>query len=612
MITSVSSKKRGSKFQRGLGNYRVQPGLMPRMIERFLSSLDCPRALTVYLLYTNGEHEQLAQLEFNPLAYKDSREVRDAYAATKFLSKFKGLTLDYDLDEVALRKFEKFELLCAGTNKRFRDLSRDPLFSGSRVWLHNAIIRKIERILGAFNVEEFFSHPDWGPGASTLIKRANASPQEKFQCETGITRDLYNLISPIIIESAFPQWGSHLIYSGFPNFQVGNKIVTVPKDASTNRVIAIEPGLNLFFQLSIGEMIKSRLLRIGIDLRYQTRNQDFALYGSKTRKVATIDMSSASDSISYGLVRELLPPRWFSVMESCRSRYGQLGGRLLKWEKFSSMGNGFTFQLESLIFYATALACVEYLHLESDLVGVYGDDVVIPTPAFELFSSMIEFYGFQINVKKSHLYSSFRESCGAHFYEGWDCKPLFLKEELSTIQSVFRLANAVRRLSLRRGFSLGCDNSFRAVFDLLVSSVPKALRLRIPETLGDGGFISNFDEASPSRASTRYLTQGWEGYIVRSAVDSSVKRIDERVGYLLAELWRLSQSSISQRDTTKRPSTLIKAIELNVGANLLEIDGRNTVSSHKTLLRLVNSVVAQWNDMGPWVDILPPRFHERS
>jgi hypothetical protein len=606
----MSSKKYGGRFHKGISSYRVPEELSPQVIEQFLSALDCPRALTVALLFRNGEHEQLAQLEFNPKDYNDLVSLRDSYAATKFLSKYKGLSLSYDLDQVAFEKFEKFESLCKETNSRFRNLQHDRKFSGRVVWLHNAVIRKVAKILGDYSADELFSMPNWGPGASTLIKRRDASPAKKFRCETGITRDLYDLIPWEILEDAYPLWSSVLVDSGFPNFQVGNKVITVPKDASTNRVIAIEPGINLWFQKSVGDMIGNRLRRYGVDLRYQSRNQELARRGSYDSSLATIDLSSASDSIASSVVEELLPRRWFLLLDACRSHYGTLSNSTRKWEKFSSMGNGFTFQLESLIFYAAASCCAEYLHISSADVSAYGDDVIIPAPCFELFSELIDFYGFRINLKKSHHDSLFRESCGAHFFSGKDVKPIYLKDRVTSVPAVYRLANAVRRLGHRHNLRYGCDRRFRSTFELLVSLVPKPFRIRIPEGLGDGGFISNFDEATPSRAS-----HGIEGYRVRNVVEVSRTYQDETVGYLLASLWQLranvdldfgfrehlatSLLRLSERGVEKRHLGL-KAI-----TDFLDISTRserNSVPlSGRTKFKLVSSLSQQWYDLGPWI-----------
>jgi hypothetical protein len=562
------------------------------------------------------EHEQLAKLEFDPKHYDNLVALRSAYAATKFLSKFKGLTLGYDLDDVALKKFDEFELLCKQTNRRFRNLSRDPLFKGRAVWLHNAVIRKIEKLLGDFSADELFAMPNWGPGASTLIKRREASPAKKFRCETGITRDLYNLIPWEVLEVAYPLWANQLVDSGFPNFQVGNKVITVPKDASTNRVIAVEPGINLWFQKAIGDMIGLRLRRYGVDLRWQSRNQELARIGSKFQSLATIDLSSASDSIASAVVEELLPPRWFRLLDASRSHYGSRGETPVKWEKFSSMGNGFTFQLESLIFYAVASCCADYLSLSSSQVSAYGDDVILPCACYELFSEMMSFYGFRVNAKKSHYDSAFRESCGAHFFSGIDVKPIYLKDRVDSVPAVYRLANAIRRLAHRHNFRYGCDAKFRPVFDHLVSSIPRALRFRIPETLGDGGFIANFDEATPSRAKNG-IGAGYQPapFIVPNVVEVSKTYYDETVGYLLAALWRLRDSRDLDFGFREHVADVVlrspnrdfeeRRARFQAIATFLRTDdfeGYNSVPLNgRTKFKVANSLVQQWYDLGPWI-----------
>jgi hypothetical protein len=569
------------------------------------------------MLYKYSEHEQLAKLEFDPKAYNSLVDLRSAYSATKFLSKFEGLSLDYDLDEVALKKFDDFELLCKQTNSRFRDLSRDPLFKGRVVWLHNAVIRKIDKLLGDFEADEFFARPDWGPGASTLIRRREASSVKKFRLEVGITRDLYSLVPWEAFEHAYPLWASQLVEAGFPSFQVGNKIITVPKDATTNRVIAVEPGINMFFQKSVGEMVGRRLRRYGVDLRWQSRNQELAQEGSFSRNLATIDLSSASDSISSSVVEVLLPRRWWLLMDACRSHYGIRNGKPVLWEKFSSMGNGFTFQLESLIFYAVASCCADYLSLSSSKVSAYGDDVIIPSACYELFSEMMVFYGFRINGKKSHVDSPFRESCGAHFFSGIDVKPIYLKSRVDSVPAIYRLANAIRRLAHRRNFTFGCDVRFRKVFELLVSSVPVALRFRIDETLGDGGFISNFDEATPSRV-RKGIGVGYQPapFSVPNVVEIGKTYQDETVGYLLASLWKLESTSPDEDWERKRLVDAVHRGHINgleerrakLQAVMMRRKGdrtalgRNSVSMHgRTSFRVVNSLVKRWYDLGPWI-----------
>jgi hypothetical protein len=171
-------------------------------------------------------------------------------------------------------------------------------------------------------------------------------------------------------------------------------------------------------------------------------------------------------------------------------------------------------------------------------------------------------------MKKSHFSSFFRESCGSHFIMGADVKPVYLKGHLTDVLSVYRMANAIRRFAHRGLAKLGCEARFRVLFDRLVNLVPKPLRVRIPETLGDGGFISSWDEATPVRA--RHCI---EGYFVWNAVEVGKTYQSEGVGLLLDRLWS--------------PSVQEK---------------RNNVSLRdRTRLRFSRSLVQQWYSLGPWI-----------
>jgi hypothetical protein len=280
------------------------------------------------------------------------------------------------------------------------------------------------------------------------------------------------------------------------------------------------------------------------------------------------------------------------------------------------MGNGFTFQLESLIFYAVASCCADYLSLSASQVSAYGDDVIIPSACYELFSEMMSFYGFRINVKKSHFDSTFRESCGAHFSSGIDVKPIYLKDRVDSVPAVYRLANAIRRQAHIRNNRFGCDASFRAAFELLVRSIPEALRFRIPTTLGDGGFIANFDEATPSRV-RKGIGIGYQPapFSVPNVVEVSKTYYDDTVGYLLAALWQLREDDdpdfgfrehlasavyrAFERSSDER-HTRLKAIATFLRPS--RFGGRNSVPLNgRTQFRVVNSLVQRWYDLGPWI-----------
>lgn len=96
----------------------------------------------------------------------------------------------------------------------------------------------------------------------------------------------------------------------------GNRFTTVPKDAWKHRGICIEPSINLFYQLGIGEWLT---MRMGRKLDWKKDSQQafhrfLAQLGSFTRNNATIDLSNASDTICYNLVKLLLPVDWFNLL----------------------------------------------------------------------------------------------------------------------------------------------------------------------------------------------------------------------------------------------------------------------------------------------------------
>nr|APG77231.1 hypothetical protein [Hubei levi-like virus 7] len=564
-----TSRRRSADVLREARYFRAPSQTTVEAIFNFLSAIDTPKSLAVWLLYKNKEHDQLTSIDIDPGHYeRNPYRFRLDLAAVSFLSKSKFLTTTFKKEEVAFKKFFKFEELCQETNNRFRHPSSDPLNKGPNVWLLAATKRKIERLLGDYSPDEFIDWANWGPGVSTLVKGEHVSAINKFHAGRGITRDLYSLVCtwfPV----AYPSWHRSLSHSYGENYfihEVGNVIVTVPKNSKTDRVIAIEPDINLWFQKAIGTMIRRRLRRVGIDLNDQTRNQQLARLGSKTLDLCTVDFSSASDSISLEVVRELLPPGWFQLLDTCRSKFGMLDSGPLRWQKFSSMGNGYTFELESLIFYAAAQACMEYLGIQGE-ISVFGDDVILPTQAFDLFSSYSEFLGFKVNPDKSFASGYFRESCGSYYFDGVDCKPLFLKEKLVNVESLYKLANGIRLLAHRYGNYRSCDSSFRDSWTALVLRIPEPLRLRVPKDAGDAGLISNFDEAVPTRA--RY---GIEGYYYRGLVGVSVKTSTEIEAVLLARLWQ--------------PST-------QAHKNTYALRGRSQ-------RMITNSLIPRWYDLGEW------------
>lgn len=542
-------------------------------IQKFYENLDTPRSLMCYMLYRNREYKQLVSLEFDPLFYNDVGNARDALAATKFLSKATFLQTGNDLKEEAKKTFFAAEAGCAETNFNIkRNLFKQ---AGSlSVLLYAA--RKISDILGSFVAEEFVDSCNWGPGATTLLPRRVASHPEKFSSERRITSVAYDFVKPWF-RAAYPNWDMMFEING------SAKIITVPKNAKTDRTISIEPGMNLWFQKGIGKMIRTRLKRVGIDLNTQSHNQEKARLGSKFETLATIDFSSASDTVSYEIVRELLPPEWFNVLNVFRSSYGLFDGELVVYNKFSSMGNGFTFELESLIFYAIASACCMLHGLNEKEVSVFGDDVIVPSIVVDTFRDISKDLGFTVNEKKSYSSSYYRESCGSHFWNGRDIKPIFLKESFDGQTSILKAANNLRRFAHSRNNS-GCDHSLRCSWQILADALgPKCPR--ISDGYGDIALVENFDESGASRTRCEH---GVEGYLVRVWAVQAVNKYVSNPGLHLTKLKAAGTSK------TIRPFEKVeKSLEAMSIGNEIPMPGHTVYSRMRVH-------VPHWADLGPW------------
>ncbi|DAD51381.1 RNA-directed RNA polymerase [ssRNA phage Zoerhiza.1_16] len=528
-----------------------------KVVREYFTALDCSKSLAAWLLFSNNEHQQLLDLDFCPTDYNDLVGARDSLSAVSFLSKANFLNLSFDRREMALEKFRKCEMDCSETNDRIT-LGKS---HETRMFLAT---RKIASILGKFEPEEFIDSCSWGPGATLNIRADRATAATKFDSEVEVTPACYQFVRSWF-HLAYPRW-----YSSFRwKFSRMNKLVTVPKNSKIDRVIAIEPSLNLWFQKGVGAMIRRRLSRIGIDLNDQRHNQRLSRLASKFNQLATIDFSSASDTISSNLVLQLIPSDWLEVLCALRSPSGSIDGASVEYEKFSSMGNGFTFELESLLFYALAEACV--LEEDSGACSIYGDDLIIPSKYYELCENFFSFCGFTINAKKSYHQTYYRESCGKHWWNGVDITPLYLKETVSNEQTAYKIHNAVRRYA-HNFYGYGCDPRFLHLCNFIVKSVKARFKriLRIPEGLGDGGIISNFDEATPSR-----LRHGHEGYVIKLFIERPFDHWTDSPGLLLSRLWCTIGSDRSHGNVEMYP--------------------------RRTRAKIVKSTCTGWYDLGPWL-----------
>ena len=459
--------------------------------------------------------------------------VKHLRQALAFFQKIEDLEIGYDKSERAFTKFLEAEELCRTSNNilkmhRLGEFSFLPRVSG----VFHAASRKIGRILGDVpSFGELDLH--FGPGATRATRRQAASIRrklaERLQCSEGLARyvpyvleELPHIVDIHSVQDRTDEDGQD--WGRVPVEITPAKLSFVPKNAKTYRSIATEPGLNTFVQLGIGTHMARRLAAFGIDIRDQTVNQDRARVGSLTGELATLDLSSASDTISREIVYELLPVDWAHLLDKMRSEHIILpDGRVMRQEKFSSMGNGFTFPLETLIFWGLAAACCR---TDSEAT-VYGDDIIVPTYAYELLTEVLVAAGFEVNLAKSYASGPFRESCGKDWYSGTAVRPYYPKGWVSG-QSLFVLHN----------FYVRDGDTVRA--ERVESYIHPALRIYGPDGYGDGHLLGDH----PRRKPLKYLSRGYSGYFFDTFVTRQMKdKIPLRTSEYIVPLYTIYRRS---------------------------------------------------------------------
>lgn len=245
---------------------------------------------------------------------------------------------------------------------------------------------------------------------------------------------------------------------------------TVRKNNAIDRSIDLQPFINMVVQRAIGLGLRDLIRNeFGIVL------EDTApIHGReiKDKRKATIDLKNASDSNTWSLVEFLFPRKFVALLRASTPFYTEgLDGHYYVTKKVSSMGNGFTFELMTLVLLATARQL-------DPKASVFGDDIVIDaTQAPELIRSLTS-AGWIVNEEKSFINSPFRESCGYNYHDDFGYMRSFDFEYPKTYGDCVTFFNKV---------SLLTDIPyFKKLHELLRRAIPVALRGPWPPGLSVG------------------------------------------------------------------------------------------------------------------------------
>lgn len=459
-------------------NFLSQP--VKKAVLRLFEDLATPRSLAVKLLVENGEWGQLVNLKVDPSNYLNAFDYWKDVSATSLFRKCQGLPTGIDLEQTARDQFFKCEEICFRTNVRLY-----PLFDGASASpysedVHLILERARKIISDILGPCPTLLSGRFGPGSTFGDKGTLSTIPDKMSSSPTFTHDAW----PFLFQWSGTLWAKALASScKVPVTVPGNRFVSVPKDATKNRGIAIEPSLNVFYQLAYGRLIRDRLRRRGIHLdEGQEIHRRLAREASNDGSLSTLDLSNASDTICRNLVKLLLPPSWFEWLDRLRSKKTLVDNKWYLLEKFSSMGNGFTFELETLIFGALVSSLVGDGSL-GKTVFAYGDDLIFPSERSNDVISMLSFFGFTTNKDKSFFHGDFRESCGGDYFRGEDVRPFFLKSLPTEPQHLIAFANGLRRSGSNH---IGRDYLLSRARLAILDGLPVAIRsCRGPEDLGD-------------------------------------------------------------------------------------------------------------------------------
>jgi len=336
---------------------------------------------------------------------------------------------DNELTEKAIFTFKQ-------TQDRIRAVNFDQLDASTKLVLDCARIY-IAETLGVYDDEECRNLCRFGRRASVGVPARAASEAARWELPiSGSSEQIAWFDSEMSqVECVQEYWAAQKnsdLRHGIPArpiYQVIDslKLMLVPKTYKSLRAIMPNTTIGSYMSYGLGEIMRKRLLRGGYDIRsLQMRHRSLARLASTNDLLVTADLSSASDSISVALVNYLFPSDWVDILTKSRIEKVELPTHeCIESQTFCTMGIGFTFPLQTLVFLALlkAIQAISFNRLDRRTISVYGDDMIYSYRQHALVLFHFEKLGFVLNVDKTFAQGHFRESCGGDYYRGVDVRP---------------------------------------------------------------------------------------------------------------------------------------------------------------------------------------------
>jgi len=247
-----------------------------------------------------------------------------------------------------------------------------------------------------------------------------------------------------------------------------SRLMFVPKDYKSVRSICMEPTAVQWLQQGLRVQLehhftKHTFIKRCVRLSDQGLNRSGSMFGSYTGRTATIDLSAASDSVRWDLIKAVFPPHISFHLSASRSSSVELpNGDNFDIMKFAPMGSSLCFPIQCMVYLGVLLyigicqtyaldyreiGCLDDLEIRPQdifthspnfwgvidnrfhLPTVYGDDIIADVRMTSNTMNALCELGFSVNWGKSFVSpdSPVRESCGKYHFIGYDVTPFRLK-----------------------------------------------------------------------------------------------------------------------------------------------------------------------------------------